>query len=234
MTPSGAVSTPYPSAPFVNNLIGMTLDSAGKLYWASNNGSSSFFALYTDRSGTVVQFSTATNTNNLRFGPDGHLYAAIGSAIADFGTNPNASFTPVSLSFPNGITQFNNATDMAWDSSGVLYVTDTGGSVIWRIDPTSTPWAAAYFVVGTFSGPSDLVFAPNGDLYVTDNNNDLIRRVTPGGVITTVAGAAGVAGLVDGVGTSAEFHNPCGIAIDSVRNRIYISDQSNNVIRVIQ
>jgi hypothetical protein len=67
-----------------------------------------------------------------------------------------------------------------------------------------------------------------GGLY---HENHIIRRIAPNGNVSTFAGSAGLAGSVDGVGTSAKFNGPYFIAIDSTGN-LYIPELCN-VIRKI-
>ena len=55
-------------------------------------------------------------------------------------------------------------------------------------------------------------------------------RVNVGTVITTIAGQAGFLGAANGIGTSARFNSPSGMAMDGVGN-IYIADSANHVIR---
>jgi streptogramin lyase len=77
-----------------------------------------------------------------------------------------------------------------------------------------------------------------GNLFVADSDNrpnlgnHTIRKITPSGVVSTLAGAAGVRGSVDGVGASARFNNPSGIAVDRLDN-VYVADTGNHTIRRI-
>ena len=48
--------------------------------------------------------------------------------------------------------------------------------------------------------------------------------------MTTLAGAAGITGSVDGTGSAARFANEMGMAADSVGS-IYVADQANHTIR---
>jgi hypothetical protein len=74
----------------------------------------------------------------------------------------------------------------------------------------------------------------NNNLYVCDSANSTIRQISPAGVVTTIAGQPGVAGLVDATGTGPTYFNhPEGIASDGAGN-LYIADSGNNVIRRIQ
>jgi streptogramin lyase len=83
-----------------------------------------------------------------------------------------------------------------------------------------------------FHTPTGIVSAVNGDLYVVDSGNHAIRRITPSGVVTTVAGAPGVPGAVDGPGTAARFNSPHGITIDRNGN-LYVTDRGSHTVRKI-
>ena len=67
--------------------------------------------------------------------------------------------------------------------------------------------------------------------YVADMYNHTIRKVSRDGVVTTLAGMAGISSSADGTGTAARFYWPEGVAVDSVTN-VYVADRANNAIRV--
>jgi hypothetical protein len=67
---------------------------------------------------------------------------------------------------------------------------------------------------------------------VTDYNNNTIREVTPAGVVTTLAGWAGMWGYADGTNGSALFFAPVGITVDSSGN-LYVGDSGNNLLRKV-
>jgi hypothetical protein len=56
--------------------------------------------------------------------------------------------------------------------------------------------------------------------------------MTPAGVVSTIAGTAGLAGFFDGTGSAARFSSPQGIAVDS-GGTLYVGDTNNQVIRRI-
>jgi sugar lactone lactonase YvrE len=74
-----------------------------------------------------------------------------------------------------------------------------------------------------FNYPTGITVDASGNLYVTDTENDTIRKITPAGVVTTLAGKAGVIGYADGTGTAAKFYNPEGITVDASGN-LYVTD----------
>jgi pimeloyl-ACP methyl ester carboxylesterase len=71
-----------------------------------------------------------------------------------------------------------------------------------------------------------------GNVFVADNDNCTIRKVTSAGVVTTLAGSAGVSGTNDGTGSAARFAHPCGVAVDSAGN-VFVADSGNHTIRKV-
>ncbi|MBF9222528.1 hypothetical protein I2H31_15600, partial [Hymenobacter sp. BT662] len=51
-----------------------------------------------------------------------------------------------------------------------------------------------------------------------------------GGVVSTLAGAAGLDGSADGTGAAARFYYPAGVAVDAA-GTVYVADQFNRTIR---
>src|SRR6185369_14883225 len=83
----------------------------------------------------------------------------------------------------------------------------------------------------------------SGNVYVADTpsydnvtfiytGGNTIRKITPGGVVSTLAGLAGVRGTNDGTGSAARFWYPQGVAVDSSGN-VYVADWGNDTIRMI-
>jgi sugar lactone lactonase YvrE len=66
-----------------------------------------------------------------------------------------------------------------------------------------------------FNSPAGIVADAVGNLYVVDNQNHTIRKVTSDGVVTTLAGSAGIPGNASGTGAAARFLFPRGIAVNS-------------------
>jgi len=83
----------------------------------------------------------------------------------------------------------------------------------------------------TFNTAAGVAVDLSGNLYVADAHNNKIRKITVGGVVSTLAGS-GVEGSADGVGTTASFNTPWGVAVD-VSGNLYVADLNNNKIRKI-
>src|SRR4029077_13203616 len=115
-----------------------------------------------------------------------------------------------------------NANARFWGPSGVvasgtnnvtLYVADSGNSTIRKISMAGTNWATVTLAgsasagsldgagaAARFSGPTGVAADHAGNLYVADTGNDTIRKFTTAGLVSTLAGLAGVAGSADGSG----------------------------------
>ncbi|MDD0812318.1 hypothetical protein PSQ20_18350 [Curvibacter sp. RS43] len=83
-----------------------------------------------------------------------------------------------------------------------------------------------------FNGPRALAVDAAGNVHVADTTNHTVRKVSPEGVVTTLAGKAGVAGSADGQGTAASFSGPSALSFDSAGN-LYVLDAGNNLVRRI-
>lgn len=145
------------------------------------------------------------------------------------GTASNARFN-----YPGGICV---------DSSGNVYVSDGQNFTVRKITPQGQVSTVAGLAgsagttdgpvsVARFSGVGGVACSPSGDLYVADSGNYTIRKITPAGIVSTLAGSAGISGHVDGSGTSAEFSDPENLAVDSSGN-IYVADGKGNTIRKV-
>jgi sugar lactone lactonase YvrE len=129
------------------------------------------------------------------------------------------------------------------DSSGNLYIADSGNDTIRKITSAGvvstfagtagTPGSAdGTGTAASFSAPTGITVDAGGNLYVADTGNDTIRKITPAGVVSTLAGTAGTPGSADGTGSAAGFYFPRGIAIDPSGN-LYVADSGNETIRKI-
>lgn len=138
---------------------------------------------------------------------------------------------------------FNSPSALTVDGVGNVYVADSGNAVIRKIavDGTVTTLAGTAGSTGTadgtgatarFNQPSGIVVDSAGTLFVGDTYNQTVRKVTAAGVVTTLAGLAGVSGTADGTGTAASFNQPRGLCVD-VSGNLYVADTANSSIRKV-
>lgn len=145
----------------------------------------------------------------------------------------NGMGTAASFNYPFGI---------AVDSSDNLYVADTANCMIRKITSaglvstfagSTTPGSAnGTGTAASFTAPQGLAVDSTGTIYVADTVNNMIRVITPSGVVSTLAGSAGVTGSTNATGTSASFNTPTGVTVDTCGN-VYVADILNNMIRKI-
>jgi hypothetical protein len=79
--------------------------------------------------------------------------------------------------------------------------------------------------------PISVAVETSGNVYVADTGNQTIRKITPAGVVTTLAGSAGITGSADGTGSAGLFNFPDGVALDTSGN-VYVADALNNTFRL--
>lgn len=82
-----------------------------------------------------------------------------------------------------------------------------------------------------FDVPVALACDSNGNVFVADSGNHTVRKITPAGVVTTIAGKAGVLGNADGPGENARFAALSAIAVDAGGN-IYVGGGANTVRKI--
>jgi sugar lactone lactonase YvrE len=139
--------------------------------------------------------------------------------------------------------RFKSPIGIAVDSAGNAYITDAGNNTIREMTPAGvvTTFVGATGSAGSadgsgsaaqFNNPEGIAIDGAGNLYVTDMGNSTVRKITPAGVVSTLAGTAGVIGSADGTGSAASFNQPQGVAVDGAGN-VYVVDTRNSTIRVI-
>jgi sugar lactone lactonase YvrE len=134
---------------------------------------------------------------------------------------------------------------VAVDSSGNLYIGDTGNHRVRKVAVGGTISTVAGTGTASYSGdgspaasaqlnyPTGVAVDSSGNLYIADEFNHRIRKVTPGGTISTVAGTGTAGYSGDGSpATSAQLNYPYGVAVDSNGN-LYIADDGNHRIREV-
>ncbi len=198
-----------------------------------------------------------TNSTALFNGPDGITVDNNGNLyVADTGNDTIRKVTPAGVvttlagfAGTTGSTdatgtsaRFNQPTGLTVDQNTNLFVADFSNNTIRKI----TPDLAVTTFVGTpdnsgsadgptntasFNFPSGVALDGGGNAYVADFGNNAIRKIASGSVIT-LAGQAGTLGTNDGVGSSARFNSPIGLALD-LNGNVIVADSLNHAIRSV-
>ena len=218
IAPDGSVTT------FVGTVSGM-LDGTGTAAQLKYPR-----GLVFDASGTL--FFADTNNHIVRKVTPGGVVSLVA------GTPGTAGFSDG----PPNSGRLNAPAALAFDPAGNLYVADTSNHSIRRIEADGTVVTIAGIQQGfldgvgvagiRFSSPLGLAFDLSGNLYISDAGNHRIRVLYPNGSSGTVAGN-GVIGSPDGIGTSAQFNYPSGLAFgpDGV---LYVAGTFDSRIRTLQ
>lgn len=164
-------------------------------------------------------------------------------AGGDVSTLAGSPFGPGAADGRSTDAQFRYPYSLAFDGDDSLYVADSFNHTIRRIKVRTgdvDTLAGTAGVPGTADGtgtaaqftvPSEIAFAPPDTLYVADTNKHTIRKIQVSTrEVSTVSGAAGVAGSADGTGAIPRFNFPSGLAFDGAGS-LYIADRGNRTIR---
>ncbi|HHL40620.1 MAG TPA: hypothetical protein ENJ37_08945, partial [Deltaproteobacteria bacterium] len=207
-----------------------TLAGGGAAGWRDAVGRLALFngpdGLAVDADGTLY-VADAENFRIRKVLPNGVVDTLAGSGTAGLlgGDAAEAMFA-----YPTGV---------AVGPDGHVYVADRRSHTVRKI----TPEGEVYLIAGNghpgfadgvgpmshLREPISVAVSADGTVYVADSGNHALRKITPGGLVLTVAGGRR-AGRRDGVGNSALFSWPTGIAVDK-DGYIYVCDSNNNSIR---
>ncbi len=152
--------------------------------------------------------------------------------------------SPGSENGSSNTARFNQPFGLAVDAASNIYVADSWNNTIRKVLPTGTNWlvttiagvaGASGYLDGPadaaqFSGPSGVAVDTVGNLYVADTLNHTIRLIGPSGSVTTIAGFPGASGSADGMGPTARFNAPSGVAVGR-SGTVYVADSQNSTIR---
>jgi sugar lactone lactonase YvrE len=247
---------------------GIALDSSGNVYVADTNNNvvrriDHSSGIITTIAGTGTsgyagngQVATSANLNHpmgISFNSNGDLFVAdygnhvvrkiaastsVITTVAGTGTQgfsgEGAAATSAMLNYP---------ADVVVDSSGQLYIADSGNHRVRKIATDGTISTIAGNGTAGFTGnnnataaelssPQGLALSSTGDLYIADYAVNVVCKVS-NGALTIVAGdgTSGYSGN-GGSATDAELFVPSGVAFDTSGN-LYIADAGNNVIRKV-
>jgi type II secretory pathway pseudopilin PulG/sugar lactone lactonase YvrE len=254
-TPGSSDSTG--TAAQFNTPLGVAVDSYGTVYVADSYNN---LIRKITPAGVVSTLAGSTAGSSDGTGAAAQFYYPAGIAVDSSGTvyvadiynNLIRKITPAGVvstlagstrGFADGTgaaAQFNDPGSVAVDSSGTVYVTDSGNNLIRKISPagvvstlagSGTPGSSdGTGAAAQFNYPFGVAVDTSGTVYVADAYNHRIRKITPAGVVSTLAGST--AGFADGTGAAAQFTAPTCVAVGS-SGTVYVTDTYNHRIRKI-
>ena len=205
--------------------------------------------------GSNATAALINNPGGMAFDKKGNLYIASGISnrirkIDTFGIITTIAGTGVAGYSGDGgqatAAQIKFATDIAIDSLGNIWFTDTHNFAVRKINTAtgiiSTICGNGVQGVNGDNGPASAaqLYSPDaicfdkfGNLYIAEGSNHVIRKINPSGIITTIAGT-GIQGYNGDLmpATATQLNYPVDVETDNLGN-IYISDQGNYRIRKI-
>ena len=201
-----------------------------------------------DGVGTAARF---TNPGGVAVDAGGNVY------VSDQGNSTIRKITPAgavstlaglagstgSADGTGSAARFSNPSCIAVDISGTLYVGDVPANTIRKITPAgavttlaglagSTGSADGLGAAARFQSPVGVAVDAAGTVFVADVGNRTVRKITATGMVTTLAGTAGLSGSTNGTGAAARFGSPNNVAVDG-NGMVYVTDALNQVIRKI-
>lgn len=183
---------------------GIAVDKSGNLYVA-------------DRGNSVIR----------RVTPDGMVTTLAGTVSVSGGV---AEAQRGSVDGVGAEARFIWPSAIAIDQLDNLWVLD--GNAVRRITAagvvTTEVKPEAFEAAGIF-GSNGIAVDNAGDLYLTGGGENVVFRFSADRQATVIAGKDDLAGWEDGVGTSARFNSPTGVAVDRLDN-LYVADSGNNRI----
>lgn len=201
-----------------------------------------------DGTGTTARFNlpyglALDGTGNLYVSEiNNHIIRKVVLATGTVSTIAGAAGMSGSSDGAGTTARFSAPTGLTTDGAGNLYVADgnyTLRKLVLATGSVSTIAGTAGMsgsVDGTgaaarFGAIDSIVAGTTGNLYAADRGSQTIRRVVLAtGVVTTIAGTAGMSGSADGTGAAARFSEPEAVSLDGSGN-LYISERSNHTVR---
>jgi sugar lactone lactonase YvrE len=143
---------------------------------------------------------------------------------------------------PASVARLNGPSAIVVDAAGNRFVADTNNHTIRKIAPDGSVSTLAGKAgesgssdglgsAARFNSPEGIALDGAGGVFVADTANHTIRRIDAAGTVSTVAGAAGVRGTDNGLGSDARFRLPSALAFDG--SKLFIADTTNHAIRLL-
>jgi sugar lactone lactonase YvrE len=196
---------------------GLAIDSAGHVYMA-------------DVTGCVIRELTHPEERNII-----GIYA---------GQYKDCGYGGEGTLVTNPETIFNEPTDLALDHNGYLYVSDSGSSVIRKIDTSTNvvttffgkptvPYYAKECTLIAFRRLDGITVDHEGNVYAADGRCGYILKITPDKKASVFVGGGSVPASQGTPSNQVKFNYIGGLAFDKHRRSLYVSDVLGNAIYMV-
>ena len=195
---------------FTTNALGSLSQNNGLLYFADKTANEIKVMNTTGGSASAVH-SGLSNP---------YLMKSFGSG--EYITQRNStSIKKLTFSFPGGYSSSNlgvtqDPKGFDFDSSGNIYVADSGFNTITKVLPTGLQST----IVSGLNKPSSVAISTaQGLIYFTDTENNAVKRMNLDGSNITTIGSG--------------FYKPESVCLNSTNDKLYVTDTGNNLVKII-
>ncbi|GAA4457421.1 T9SS type A sorting domain-containing protein [Rurimicrobium arvi] len=152
-------------------------------------------------------------------------------------TGDGSAASAASLNGPAGI---------AFDGSGNMYVVETAGNRVRKINTSgvistiagdgtaSSTGDGSAATSATLNGPTGIIVDASGNIYIAEGTGNRVRKINTSGTISTVIGDGTASSAGDSnLAVNAKIRRPAEMAFDASGN-LYIAEQNGNRVRKIE
>jgi len=190
---------------------GIALDAAGNLYVADSESGNIYKE--TKSGSSYVQSTVATCTEPISVAVDasGNLFVGCSSKVYKE-TLSGGTFTPTTI-----YTGTSNANEfVAVDSSGHVYISDSGLTYIVKETPSGNTYTQSTVTSSALNLPSGIAVDTSGNLYIADFNNSRVLK-------ETVSGSTYIESTV--IASGSGLIQPLNLTVDTSGN-VYVLDRA--------
>jgi NHL repeat len=229
ISPSTFVSSPYPQR--------IVSDRAGTMYLVKPNAPIQRVAADGSVSPSPIY---VYYENRVAIDPDGTVFQVEPSGGVVYKSDQAGNRRILVSGLGTGNSLSKSTLGIALGGDGSIYIADADQQIIRKITPlglmttlagTGTLGSADGSVSSAqFNAPTGIAVDNSGVVYIGDQMNHTIRKITPDGIVSTLAGGAGLKGAADGKGAVARFWDVSEITIDRT-GAVIIADKGNSAVR---